>query len=184
MFFQNTLKSKACDKSIQVRTKLCCHVIVKNYLCNVLCKFLINFESLWRYEIKELIPKMTLLYYGRTVRSSHRMFSIKKLFLKFRNIQKKHLCLSLFFKKLQVWRPATLLKKDPNTVVLLWVNIAKFLRLRISKNIYERLLFYCFNGLLLHGPKVSRSRLYDGVGVQGLSHGSIFLFLSHLLPWT
>ena len=174
MFFQNILKSKARDKSIQVRTKLFCHVIIKNYLCNVLCKCLIKFESMWRYEIKEQIPQMTLLYYGRTVRSSHRMFFIKKLFLKFRNIQKKHLCLSLIFKKLQVSMP----------VVLLWVNIAKFLRLLISKNIYERLLFDCFNGLLFHRPKVSRSRLYDGVGVQGLSQRSIFLFLSHLLPWT
>ena len=139
MFFQNILKSKACDKSIQVRTKLFCHMIIKNYLCNVLCKCLIKFESMWRYEIKEQTRQMTLLYYGWTVRSSHRMFSIKKLFLKFRNI---------------------------------------------SKNIYERLLFDCFNGLLFHGPKVSRSRLYDGVGVQRLSQRSIFLFLSHLLPWT
>ena len=35
MFFQKILKSKACDQSIQARKKLFCHMIVKNYLCNV-----------------------------------------------------------------------------------------------------------------------------------------------------
>ena len=58
------------------------------------------------------------------------------------------------------------------------VNIAKFLILLISKNICERLLFDFFNGSLLHGPKGSRSRLYDGVRLQGLRHRSSFLFLS------
>ena len=57
------------------------------------------------------------------------------------------------------------------------VNIAKFLRLHISKNICERLLFSCFNGSLLHGPKGSRS-MYDGVRLQGPRHMSSFLFLS------
>ena len=28
-------------------------MVVKNYLCNVLCKFLIKIESTWRWEIKE-----------------------------------------------------------------------------------------------------------------------------------
>ena len=65
------------------------------------------------------------------------------------------------------------------------VNIAKFLILLISKNICERLLFDFFNGSLLHGPKGSRSRLYDGVRLQGLSHRSSFLFLSwHLSSLT
>ena len=58
------------------------------------------------------------------------------------------------------------------------VNIAKFLTLFIPKNICEQLLFECFNGSLLHGPKGSRSRLYDGVRLQGLRHRSSFLFLS------
>ena len=56
------------------------------------------------------------------------------------------------------------------------VNIAKFLRLHISKNICEPLLFDCFNGSLLHGPKSSRFRLYDGVRLQGLIHRCSFLF--------
>ena len=35
MFLENILKSKACDQSIQERKKLFCHMIVKNYLCNM-----------------------------------------------------------------------------------------------------------------------------------------------------
>ena len=85
-----------------------------------------------------------------------------------------HLCWSLFLIMLQVWRPETLLKRDPNKGVFLW----KFLILFISKSICERLLFDFFNGSLLHGPKGSRSRLYDSVRLKGLSHRSSFLFLS------
>ena len=58
------------------------------------------------------------------------------------------------------------------------VNITKFLLLLISENICERLLFDFFNGSLLHGPKGSRSRMYDGVRLQDLSHRTSFLFLS------
>ena len=46
------------------------------------CKFLIKFESTSRREIKEQTLQLTLLYCGRTVRSSHRRFSIKKDVLK------------------------------------------------------------------------------------------------------
>ena len=45
MLFQNILKSKAHNHSIQARKKLFRHVIVKNYLCNVLCKSLIKMEE-------------------------------------------------------------------------------------------------------------------------------------------
>ena len=65
------------------------------------------------------------------------------------------------------------------------VDMTKFLRLLFSKNIFERLFFYFFNGSLLHGPKGSRSRLYNGVRLQGLNHRFSFLFLSrHLSSWT
>ena len=53
VFPKHILKSKARDKLIQARKKLFCHVIVKNYLCNVLRKFLIKFESTWRREINK-----------------------------------------------------------------------------------------------------------------------------------
>ena len=43
------------------------------------------------------------------------------------------------------------------------VNIAKFLILLTSEIICGRQLFDFFNGSLLHRPKGSRARLYDGV---------------------
>ena len=75
VFPKHIRKSKARDQSIQARKKLFCHVIVKNYLCNVSCEFLIKIESTWRRDTKEQTPWMTLLYYNRTVRSSHRRCS-------------------------------------------------------------------------------------------------------------
>ena len=50
------------------------------------------------------------------------------------------------------------------------------------ENICERLLFDFFNGSLLHGPKGSRSRLYDGARLQDLRHRSSFLFLGWYEP--
>ena len=71
------LKLKARDQSIQARKKLFCHVILKNYLCNVLRTFLTKTESTRRCEIKEQAPQLTLLYHGRTVRSSHQRSSFR-----------------------------------------------------------------------------------------------------------
>ena len=79
---KHILKPKARDQSNQARKKLICHVIVKNYLSNVSWKFLIKIESTRRREIKKQAPQLTLLYRGRTVRSSHRRCCIRKLFLK------------------------------------------------------------------------------------------------------
>ena len=50
------------------------------------------------------------------------------------------------------------------------VDIAKFLRLPILKNICERLLLNCFIDSLLHRPKGSRFILYDSVRFHGPSH--------------
>ena len=94
VFPKHILKSKARDQSIQARKKLFCHVIVKNYLCNVSWKFLIKIESTWRREIKEQAPQLTLLYRGRTVRSSH-----WKLFLKSLQYSQETPVLESIFKK-------------------------------------------------------------------------------------
>ena len=49
------------------------------------------------------------------------VFHKKSCFQIFAIITRKHLCFSLFFIKLQTFRPATLLKRDSNTgVFLLW----------------------------------------------------------------
>ena len=125
--------------------KVFCHVMVKNYLCNVSWRFLIKIETTWSREIKEQTLQLTLLYDGRTVRSSHRRFCTRKLFLQTLQYPQEKAVLESIFKKLQTFRPAILLKRDPNTGV--------FLLLLILKNICKRLLFNFFNGLLLHGPK-------------------------------
>ena len=57
------------------------------------------------------------------------------------------------------------------------MDIAKFLRLSILKNISERLFLDCFNGLLIYRPKGVMSVLYDSVRLQGPIQKSSFLFL-------
>ena len=87
------------------------------------------------------------------------------------------------FKKVDRLKTCNIIKKRPQHRCFP-VIIVKFLRLLISKNICEQLLFYCFNVSLLHGLKGSRPRLYDGVRLWSLSHGSSILFLSwHLSSW-
>ena len=100
IFPKHLLRSKARDQSIQARKKFFFHVIVKNYLCNVLCEFLIKIESMWRREIKEQTPLLTLLFYSRTVRSIHQKCYIRKLFLIILQYPQEYLCWSLFSKKL------------------------------------------------------------------------------------
>ena len=48
-----TLKSKVCDLWIQALKKLFYHMILNNYLCNVLWRFLIKIKSMWRCEMIE-----------------------------------------------------------------------------------------------------------------------------------
>ena len=61
---------------------------------------------------------------------SHQRWSVKKgVHKNFGNFTRKHLSWSLFLIKLQVFRPATLLKRNSNTGVLLW-------NLQIFKNVY------------------------------------------------
>ena len=83
--------------------------------------------------------------------------------------------LGSLFKKVAGLKARNFIKKRLQLRCFL-VNIAKFLRLAISKNICEPLLFDSFNGSMLHGPKGSRSKLYDGVRLQGPSHRSSFCF--------
>ena len=82
VFPKHILKLKAHYQSIQVRKKLFCHLMIKNYFWNVSWKFLIKSESTWRRVIKQQATQLTLLYCGRTVRSSHQRCCIRKLSLK------------------------------------------------------------------------------------------------------
>ena len=99
IFTKHILKSKACDKSNQARKKLFCYVIVKNNLTNISRKFLIKIESIWRHEIKEQAPQLTLLYHGRTVRGSQWMCCIRKLFLNILQYPQETPVLQSIFKK-------------------------------------------------------------------------------------
>ena len=87
--------------------------------------------------------------------------------------------LESLFKKVAGLKACNVIKKRPKHGCFP-VNIAKFLILLNSKNNCERLLFD--NVSLLHRPKGSRFRLYDGVRLQGPTHRSSFLFLSWYEP--
>ena len=72
-------------------------------------------------EYRQMPITEQLLY--QTDKSSHRSFSMKKGVPKnFAIFTRKHLCLSLFLKKLQVVKLTTLLKRDLNTDI----NIMQF----------------------------------------------------------
>ena len=60
---KHILKSKARDQSIQAKKRLFFHMIVKNYLCDDLCKLLIKIESKWMCEIKSG-GDFTMLWYN------------------------------------------------------------------------------------------------------------------------
>ena len=130
---------------MQARKKLVCHVIVKNYLRNVSCKFLIKIESTRRREIKEQTPQLTLLHRGRTVRSSHRRCYIRKLFSKISQYPQETPVLESIF-KVNLWACNFIKKRLQHSCFP--VNIAKFLILLILKNICKRLLFNFVNGSL------------------------------------
>ena len=167
------MKSKARDKSVKAKEEIAYHVIVKNCLCNVLCKFLIKIEHTWRHEIKEQAPQLTLLYCGRTVRNSHRRYSIKKAVLKILQYPHEAAVLESLFKKVAGLKACNFIIPE----------YCKMFKTTFSKSICKQLLFDSFHSTeLLHGPKGSRSKLYDGIMLQGPSHRSTFLFLSrHLL---
>ena len=52
---------------------------------------------------------------------SPQVFYKKVVLINVRIFAEKHLCWSLFLINLQAWRPATLLKRDPNTGIFLWI---------------------------------------------------------------
>ena len=56
------------------------------------------------------------------------------------------------------------------------MDIAKFLRLPIFKNVCERVFLDCFNDSLTHRPKGLMSVLYDSVRLQDPVRGLVFCF--------
>ena len=160
--------------------------MAKNYLHNVFFKLLINIESIWRCGNNEQTSQLTLLYWGRTVRSSHQSCSIKKLFLKVSQYLLENTCVGVSFNKVVSLQIRNFFKKRFQHKVFP-VDISKLFRLAISKKICEQLLLHCFNGSMLHRPKGSRFILRGSIRLQGLSHRfSFFVFklASLVLNWT
>ena len=83
-------------------------------------------EDLWRRPIElraETSPEEEIL----TVRRRNGRSSCSQIFIKISALKNfaiftgKHLCRSLFLKRLQVLKPASLLKGDSNTGAFLWI---------------------------------------------------------------
>ena len=83
-------------------------------------------EDLWRRPI-ELRAETSTQKEILTVRSRNCRSSCSQIFIKISVLKNfaiftgKHLCRSLFLRKLQVLKPASLLKGDSNTGVFLWI---------------------------------------------------------------
>ena len=131
---------------------LYCHVTVKDYLSNNLWKFLIKIESTWRRDIKEQAPQLTLLYRGRTVRSSHRRYSIKKVVLKNFAISTENVYVGVSFLKSCRSEGVHFYEKETPTQVFSCEYCEVF-----KASCFEKYLrptaFNFLNGSLLHGPK-------------------------------
>ena len=83
-------------------------------------------EDLWKRPI-ELRGETSTQEEILTVRSRNCRSSCSQIFIKISVLKNfaiftgKHLCWSLFLRKLQVLKPASLLKRDSNTGVFLWI---------------------------------------------------------------
>ena len=90
--------------------------------------------------MKEQSPQLTLLYRDRTLRSNHRRFCIRKLFLKTLQYPQETPVFESNFKRVVHLQTCNFIKKRTQHICFP-VNIAEFLILPILKNICKRLLF-------------------------------------------
>ena len=95
--------------------------------------FLLDFTS--------LIPlALNFILRLKNQRQSPEVFCEKGVLKNFAIFTGKHLCCSFFLIKLQGWWPATLLKRDSNNGVFLWILLSfQELRIKIRLKIYTRL---------------------------------------------
>ena len=117
-----------------------------------------DFTALW-YDCQKQPPEEL---YKKVVLENFAIFTGKQL--------------GFLFNKVASLQARNFFKKEIPTQ-LFPVDIAKFLRLPILKNICERLLPDYFNGSLIHRPNGLRSILYDSVRLQGPSPWPSFLLL-------
>ena len=102
------IKSTWSINSSKEETVNCC-MIVKIYLCSTLCKFFMWMVACGGAKSKEQTPQLTLLHWGRTVRSSCQSCFIKNHFLQILQYsQGKKTCVWFsFFILLRAFRLAT-----------------------------------------------------------------------------
>ena len=106
------------------RLKLCVTVRFRKFSHQKICKNYIILCS----EILEVF-KFSRLFQGH-----HQRCSVKKgTFGNFTNFIGKDMCWRLFLKKLQTFRPETLLKRDFNTSIFLW-NLQNFSELQFWRS--------------------------------------------------
>ena len=128
-------------------------------MCNILCKILIKFESTWKCKKnkkknKKKNSQPSWLYCTVVGLSEHQAMEVflKKAAVKNFTISTEITWVWPSFLK-STMSEGNFIKKTPQHMCFL-VNIVKFLRLLILKNICEWLLFDCFNGSMLHGLKI------------------------------
>ena len=95
---------------------------------NYILPHFIQFKKSFFYRASPVVASRYLHYFLSLLfltfphfRSSHQKCSIKKIVLKVLNIQGKTSMLESLFNKVQGWRAATLLNRDSNTGVFLWI---------------------------------------------------------------
>ena len=76
-------------------------------------------KKAWNNEYQSEYESVSRISIWINFHLSHMFFKIG-VFKALANFIGKHQCWSIFLIKLQAWRPATLLKRDSNTGVLLW----------------------------------------------------------------
>ena len=122
-------------------------------------------------QIRDTLADFTVLWWD----CQKQPLSLKKLFSKSSRYPQEITVLEPLFKNVTGLKACNFIEKSLQHRCF-HENIAKFLVLLFSKNICKRLLFDFFNGSLLHGPKGSRSRLYDASGFRVWDTGLDFCF--------
>ena len=135
LMFEWVLDTPLMFKERQKLQKTCKWVIIKSVAAKTKKWFLRNF---WENLYWEMIF-FTVIFskFCKKLRSSHQRCYIKKdLFKIFVIFTGKHLCWSLFWIKSQDWIPTTLLKRDSNAGVFLWIlqNFSEHLFSKTSAN--------------------------------------------------
>ena len=136
-----------CDYPCQQRDKF---ILEKIFFLNAILHFLRSFFFIvinagWEVFVKTHV----LLYFYNETRSSHQRCSIKAVLENFATFTTKHLCCNLFLNKVAGLQACNFIRKRLQHSRLT-VNIPKYLRTPLLKNICERLFLIKRSSLLHH----------------------------------